>query len=574
MRFRFSPPLLRRPGFTAGDAVIVLALAGLLAAGLRLGWRAPAVLHGPEISLSPSALPLYALLSTARMTAAYVLSLAFTLVYGYAAARSRTARRVLIPLLDILQSVPILSFLPVVLLGLSAILPQKPAAELAAVLLIFTSQAWNMAYSFYQSITTLPSELREAAAVFRLDRWLRFKTLELPFATLGLIWNSMMSWAGGWFFLMAAEIFRVGERDFRLRGLGAYLQEAANQGDMRAVVYGVAALVATIVVLDQILWRPLLSWADKFRLDGVAGEEPPRCWFGDLVSRSWLVERAGAHLAAPLGERVDRFLHERLGGAPAAPPGDRSEARPSRAVFLAGAATALLVLYGGYRAFGLLATLPFSSWKPLLIGLAATLLRVAAALAVALAWTVPAGVAIGMNRRLASLAQPIVQVVASIPATALFPVIVLALLSAPGGLNLAAIVLMLMGTQWYLLFNVIAGASAIPQDLRFTTDLLRLPFLDRWRVLILPAIFPYVVTGAITAAGGAWNASIVAERTEFAGRSRTTVGVGALIAGATAQGDYALLLAATLVLIVTVVLINRTFWRAMYRLAEERYRME
>jgi NitT/TauT family transport system permease protein len=574
VRLRFSPPLLRRPGFTAGDAVIVLALAGLLAAGLRVGWRAPAVLRGPAISLSPAALPLYALLSAARMAAAYVLSLVFTLVYGYTAARSRAARRVLIPLLDILQSVPILSFLPVVLLGLSAILPQKPAAELAAVLLIFTSQAWNMTYSFYQSITTLPNELREAAAIFRFNPWLRFKTLELPFAALGLIWNSMMSWAGGWFFLMAAEIFRVGERDFRLPGLGAYLQEAANRGEMRAVLAGVAALVATIVVLDQILWRPLLSWADKFRVDTVAGEAPPRCWFGDLVSRSSLIERAGRRLAAPLGETLDRFMHERLGGTPEATRAERPRTGPPRGALLAGGATALLVLYGGYRAFVLLSTLPASSWKPLLIGLAATFLRVAAALLVALAWTVPAGVAIGMNRRLASLAQPIVQVVASIPATALFPVIVLALLSAPGGLNLAAIVLMLMGTQWYLLFNVIAGASAIPQDLRFTTDLLRLPLLDRWRVLILPAIFPYVVTGAITAAGGAWNASIVAERTEFAGRTHSTTGIGALIAGATARGDYALLLAATLTLIVTVVLINRTFWRSMYRLAEERYRME
>src|SRR5213594_3152572 len=212
------------------------------------------------------------------MTAAYVLSLAFTLVYGYAAARSRTARRVLIPLLDILQSVPILSFLPVVLLGLSAILPQKPAAELAAVLLIFTSQAWNMAYSFYQSITTLPSELREAAAVFRLDRWLRFKTLELPFATLGLIWNSMMSWAGGWFFLMAAEIFTVGQRDFRLPGLGAYLSEAASTGNLRAIGYGVATLILVIVALDQFLWRPLLAWADRFKVELVESAEPQRSW--------------------------------------------------------------------------------------------------------------------------------------------------------------------------------------------------------------------------------------------------------------------------------------------------------
>jgi NitT/TauT family transport system permease protein len=573
MRFRFGPALPRRPWLTAGDAVVLLALAALLSAGVSMAWRAPAVQRGPIISLSPSALPGYALLSTARMAAAYCLSLAFTLVYGYAAARSKGARRVLIPVLDVLQSVPILSFLPVVLLGLSAVLPQKPAAEIAAILLIFTSQAWNMTYSFYQSMTTIPTELREAASVFRFGPWLRFKTLELPFSALGLIWNSMMSWAGGWFFLMAAEIFTVGSRDFRLPGLGAYLQEAANRGDTRAVLYGVTTLVATIVVLDQVLWRPLLAWADKFRVDTLSGEEPFTSWFGHLLSRSVLLERARTRLIVPLAERCDTVLARRLRESPDPPAGGRA-LRPSALALGASGCLALLVLYGGYRAAGMLGALPFATWRPLLAGLGATFLRVAAALLIALAWTVPAGVAIGMNRRLAAIAQPIVQVVASIPATALFPVIVVALLSVPGGLNIAAIVLMLMGTQWYLLFNVIAGASAIPQDLRSTTDLLRLPFLDRWRVLILPAIFPYVVTGAITAGGGAWNASIVAEHAEFGGRSHSTTGIGALIAGSTSRGDYPMLLASTLALIATVVLINRTFWRSMYRLAEERYRME
>ena len=574
MRFRFSPALPRSPGFTSGDALVVLALAALLYAALSLAWRAPAVVVGPSISLSPAALPYYALLSTARMTAAYVLSLGFSVAYCYAAALSRTARRVLIPLLDVLQSVPILSFLPVVLLGLSAILPQKVAAEIAAIILIFTSQAWNLTFSFYQSITTIPTELREAAAVFRLDPWLRFKTLELPFAALGLIWNSMMSWAGGWFFLMAAEIFTVGSRDFRLPGLGAYLQVAANRGDLRAVAFGVGALVVTIVLIDQLLWRPLLAWADKFRLDAVAGDDAPRSWFHDLLSRSWLVERFLTRVIAPLSETVDGFFHRRLSGRPAMPLDGWAETRVSARVLGAAGVAGAALLYGAYRAARLLATLPAPSLAPIGLGLLATFLRVGAALAIALAWTLPLGVAIGMNRRLASLLQPVVQVVAAIPATALFPVIVLVLLSSPGGLNLAAIVLMLMGTQWYLLFNVIAGASAIPQDLRFTTELLRLPRLERWRVLILPAIFPYVVTGAITAGGGAWNASIVAEHVEFAGRSHSTTGIGALIAAATIKGDYPLLLASTLALVLTVVLINRIFWRWMYRVAEERYRME
>jgi NitT/TauT family transport system permease protein len=573
VRFRFGPSLPRRPWLTAGDAVVMLALAALISVGVHLAWRAPLSRRGPVISLSPAALPGYALLSTARMAAAYVLSLGFTLVYGYAAARSRGARRVLIPVLDVLQSVPILSFLPVILLGLSAVLPEKPAAEIAAILLIFTSQAWNMTYSFYQSLTTIPNELKEAAAVFRFGRWLQFKTLELPFSALGLVWNSMMSWAGGWFFLMAAEIFTVGARDFRLPGLGAYLQEAATRGDSRAVLYGILTLVATIVVLDQVLWRPLLAWADKFRVDSVAGEEPVQSWFGHLLSRSVILERIRAGLIAPWVEAMDGALRRRE-QADTPPAGAAPSRRPSAATFVLSAAVVLLVLYGTYRAAGMLSALPVAALGPILAGLGATFLRVAAALLIALAWTIPAGVAIGMNRRLASFVQPIVQVVASVPATALFPVIVVALLSVPGGLGLAAILLMLMGTQWYLLFNVIAGASAIPQDLRFTTDLLRLPLIERWRVLILPAIFPYVVTGAITAGGGAWNASIVAEHAEFGGRVHSTTGIGALIAGATSRGDYPLLLASTLALIVTVVLINRTFWRSMYRLAEERYRME
>src|SRR5436189_3833825 len=277
-QFRFSPALPENPTFTVGDAVILLAITTILYAGARLAFRAPAIIAGPDISLSPLALPWYALLSVGRMAAAYFLSLLFSLFYGYAAARNRTARTVLMPLLDVLQSVRLLSFLPVVLLSLSAVLPQAFAAEVAAIVLIFTSQAWNMTFSFYQSITTIPSEMREAAAVFRFDPWLRFKTVELPFAAMGLLWNSMMSWSGGWFFLMAAEIFNVGSRDFRLPGLGADLQVAASRGDLRAVLLGLCTLVLVIVLLDQVVWRPVLAWADKFKLEMTAGEDPPESW--------------------------------------------------------------------------------------------------------------------------------------------------------------------------------------------------------------------------------------------------------------------------------------------------------
>ena len=573
-QFRFSPALPLTPSFTLGDGLILLGLATLLYVGVRLAFNAPAVIAGPDISLSPLALPWYALLSVGRMAAAYFLAMLFSLFYGYAAARNRTARIMLMPLLDVLQSVPILSFLPVVLLSLTAILSESFATELAAIVLIFTSQAWNMTFSFYQSMSTIPMELREAAAIFRFDPWIRFKTLELPFAAIGLLWNSMMSWSGGWFFLMAAEIFNVGARDFRLPGLGSYLHTAANAGNLPAVLWGVGALVLVIVLLDQFVWRPLLAWADKFKVEMVEGDEPPASSFLDLLSRAWLVEQFGARVWRPFSEWVDSGLQRRLSDHIAAPERPSAEERPSRPAIGMAVAFGLVVSYGGYRAVALLLTLPASAWAQLGAGLGATFLRVSISLLIALLWTIPVGVAIGTNRRLATVLQPIVQVVAAIPATALFPVLLLALLQAPGGLNIAAILLMLMGTQWYLLFNVIAGAAAIPLDLRYTTDLLRLSSIDRWRTLILPALFPYIITGAITASGGAWNASIVAEHVEFGGQTHATTGVGALIAQATSTGNYALLLAATLTLVIAVILINRIFWLRLYRLAEERYRME
>ena len=574
---RFGPAQPKTSPFTLGDGFILCGVAAILYGGHLLAFHAPSAIRGPQISLSPALLPWYALLSVGRMAAAYVLSLCFSLVYGYLAARRRTARLVLMPLLDVLQSVPILSFLPVVLLSLTAIMPDPLAAELAAIILIFTSQAWNMTFSFYQSMTTIPGDLREAAAIFRFDGWTRFRTMELPFAAMGLLWNSMMSWSGGWFFLMAAEIFHIGSRDFRLPGLGSYLQTAASRGDATAVLLGVATLVSLILLLDQLVWRPLVVWCQKFKVEMLEGEEPPTSWFYDLLSRSWLLDYLGRRLWQPFCAWVERPPRRRPAAPPARPtrPGVLQEPATFSFRFLALlGALAVAVLYGSWRALHLLWGLPSAIWLQVASGLLATFLRVCAALAVALIWTVPVGVAIGTNRRLARILQPLVQVVAAIPATALFPILLLALLTTPGGLNIAAISLMLMGTQWYLLFNVIAGAAAIPQDLRQTTALLRLPSADRWRTLILPALFPYLITGAITASGGAWNASIVAEYVEFGGNTHSVTGIGALIAQATAGNNYALLLAATLALVVTVVAINRLCWMRLYRLAEERYRLE
>lgn len=559
---------LKNP-FTWGDVVVILLIAVLLYAGVRLAFASPSEIAGPEISLEPSALPRYTLLSVGRMAAAYILSLLFTLTYGRAAAYNRRAETILMPLLDVLQSVPILSFLPVVLLSLSAIMPQAIAAEIASIVLIFTSQVWNMTFGWYQSLTTIPNELREASSIFRLNGWLRFKRLELPFSMISLIWNSMMSWAGGWFFLMAAEIFTVGSRDFRLPGLGAYLQEAANQSDFRAIVFGLGALILTIVALDQFIWRPLLAWADRFKVEMTESEQPPTSWFYDLVHTSRVFLWANG-IFKRMSDRFDQWMIRR---APMAS-GDESNIGTNWKAYSLYILIGGVILYGGYRSALMLASIPLAQWTQIGIGALATFLRVSVSLLIALLWTVPVGVAIGTNRRVASVLQPIVQVTASVPATAIFPILLLFFINLAGGLNIAAIFLMLMGTQWYLLFNIIAGASAIPQDLKYTSSLLGLSRWERWRTLILPALFPYIITGAITAGGGAWNASIVAEYVHFGGQTLFTVGIGALISRATAEGDYALLLASTLAMVLTVILINRLFWRRMYLIAEEKYRME
>ncbi len=556
--------------FPLGDVIVLILMAIVIYGGARLAFNAPAIINGPQISLDPSALPWYTLLSVGRMLAAYLLSLIFTLTYGRAAAYNRRAEAILLPLLDVLQSVPILSFLPVVLLSLSAVLPQRAATELAAIILIFTSQAWNMTFGWYQSLTTLPAELREASSIFRLNSWMRFKNLELPFAMIGLIWNSVMSWAGGWFFLMAAEIFTVGSRDFRLPGLGAYLQEAANQGNFHAIGFGLAALILTIVALDQFVWRPLLAWSDRFKVETVESSKPPTSWFYDLIQTSRLFLRSRS-IFEKLSERIDHWTIRR---STMTPRSNNDDSKPGWKLILFLILIGIVMLYGGYRALSMLAAVPRIQWMQIGLGVIATFLRVGVSLIIALLWTIPVGVTIGTNRRVATVLQPIVQVTAAIPATAIFPIILLFFINMAGGLNIAAIFLMLMGTQWYLLFNIIAGASAIPQDLKYTASLLQLSKWERWRTLILPALFPYIITGSITASGGAWNASIVAEYVHFGGQTIFATGIGSLISQATAGGDYPLLLASTLSMILAVVLTNRLFWRKMYKAAEEKYRME
>ena len=558
------------------DLVIILALVGVVYALAQAAslWTAPLATH-VEIDLSPAALPGYALASIIRMAAAYVLSMAFSLVYGRLTVAGPWAERLLLPVLDILQSIPILSFMPGVVLALVALFPKNNVGlELAAIVLIFTSQAWNLAFSFYQSLRTIPNELREAAVIARLGAWRRFTKLELPFATIGLVWNSMISWAGGWFFLMAAEQFTLGDKDFRLPGLGSYLKSAADAGNVTALLLGLATLIAIIVVLDQLLWRPLVAWSEKFRFEQTESGEATTSPVLTALRRSRLLEWLEESALPALGDAFDQIRRSFL-----RPKQDRAgaprDARSSRT----GQVLVLLILtaaggWGLVAIVQLLSGMAPEDWQALLPAAGATLVRTFAALLIGTLWTVPLGVRIGLNPRLARRAQPLVQMAASIPATALFPVLLLVFLGLPGGLNVAAVALMLLGTQWYLLFNVIAGAQSIPSDLREAATIYHLGGWRRWRTLILPAIFPYLITGLITATGGAWNASIVSEYVSFGNETYQTVGLGALIADAANGAHFARLAAGTLAMAAVVLTINRLLWRRLYATAEQRFRLD
>ena len=525
-----------------------------------------------EISRSLGALPAYAGYSLLRITIAYVLSLLFTMVYGYVAAYNPRAERFMIPLLDVLQSIPVLSFLPGVMLAMVALFPGRQlGVELGAILLIFTGQVWNMAFSFYASLKSIPKEMREAATIYRFSWWQRFTQMELPYSAIGLVWNSMMSVAGGWFALMVCEMVVLGPRDFRLPGLGSYLQTAASAGDTTSILWGVITMIAVIVLLDQFIWRPIIAWAEKFKVEQVESTDAPRSWVLNLIEHSTGLAQIRQKTLRPLGERLLlHFARKHTEEAPEQP------AAPWREWLVRGLAVLALlgIGYGVVRAAIILAGLQRSELHEAALGLGATFLRVNLALLIGALWTIPAGVAIGFNPRLARIAQPIAQIAASVPATALLPVILLVLIRIGGGLGLASIVVLLLGTQWYVLFNVIAGAMAIPTDLKECCSVFQIRGLERWKKLILPGIFPYLVTGLVTASGGAWNASIVAEYFHFKGQIYTTTGLGATISQATDSGNFDLLLAATMMMAATVVTINRLVWRKLYALAETRFRLE
>jgi len=551
--------------------VDLLVLGGLAGAGfgaLRVAgeWTGHAR-AAVTIDLSPWALPRYALFSLSRGLVAYALSLGFTLVYGYWAAKDHAAERVLIPLLDILQSIPILGFMPGLVLALVSLFPASNVGlELAAVLMMFTGQVWNMTFSFYHSLRRIPVDMLEVSQVYRYSWWQRLRWVELPSATLGLVWNSMMSMAGGWFFLMINEAFVLGARDFRLPGIGSYMSVAVARGDGRAMAWAIGTMTLMIVALDQLLWRPVVVWAQKYRVEEGGTREAMTSWFLDWLRRSEILASV-AHLARALSARGERAAQARPTAAPA-----RDAVTWGRWIPRVGFLSVLgLLTSGAWSLVHLLHAVTAATWASTVGAALLTLGRVLAATVLSTLWTLPAGIAIGRSPNLSRVLQPVTQVAASFPAPMLFPIVIALLDRAGASLGWGSILLMMLGAQWYILFNVVAGATSIPGDLVEAADEYRIRGWRRMTGVYIPAVFPYLVTGWVTAAGGAWNASIVSEYVTFRGRVLTTTGVGASISLAAERGDLAALAAGVIVMSSIVVLFNRSVWRRCFHLAEERF---
>jgi NitT/TauT family transport system permease protein len=528
------------------------------------------------ISHSVSALPVYAFYSIVRIGIAYLLSLTFAVSYGYLAAYNPRVETWMIAVLDILQSIPVLSFLPPVVLAMVALVPgHQLGIELGVILLIFTGQVWNLAFSFYSSLKSIPKEMLEASRIYRYSAWQRFWQLEMPYATIGLVWNSIVSVAGGWFALIACEMFTMGDRNFQLPGLGSYLQTATVSGDTKALLSGIAVVILIVVATDQLIWRPLIAWSDKFKFEQVESADRVSSPILALLQRSSLLSsipgRVWTSIEEPIYRRMSRTKSCRV-----VQPLDEDEVKHKNTAGLWTLAIVVLcvVAWGATQAVLMLRQVTWPDLRLLLEGAGATFLRVNASLLISVLWTVPVGVMIGFNPKLARIVQPFAQVLASVPATAFFPILLIGLVKIGGGLGIGSVALMLLGTQWDILFNVIAGAMSIPSDLREAASLYKFTRWQRWTTLILPGIFPYLITGMVTASGGAWNASVFAEYSHLNDRTLSTIGLGAQIQSATDAGRFPIILLATILISLMVVSMNRLVWRRLYHLAETKYKLE
>jgi NitT/TauT family transport system permease protein len=550
-------------------ALLVLGLVAFLAHTSRDLLQPLEALQEAPISLDPAHLPEYAARTTLRMLAAMLLSLLFTFTYAAAAAKSRRAELVLIPVLDILQSVPILGFISITIVFFMSLAPGLVmGAEFAAIFAIFTSQAWNMAFSFYQSLRTVPEELIEATRCFQFSPWMRFWRVEVPFAMPALVWNMMVSMSGGWFFVVASEAITIGNTTVTLPGVGSYIATAIAQRDTAAIGWAIGIMLVVILLYDQLLFRPLVAWADRFRFEQEPGVAPPRSWVLSTLRRSGLVARLVAPFATAwrwsyrLRPSMTGFKRKAFD----------IPARLGDAIWL--------VLIVGLCGFAL-----WNVWQFILQDLAPTevatafglgaltMARVVILIALASLIWVPIGVWIGMRPPIARLVQPIAQFMAAFPANVLFPLAVWWIVTFQLDPNIWLSPLMILGTQWYILFNVIAGASALPSDLRLASANLGVRGWLWWRKVALPGVFPYYITGAITASGGSWNASIVAEVATWGDQRLQAQGLGSYIARATEAGDFRRIVLGIAVMSLFVVAFNRAFWRPLYRYAERRYRL-
>lgn len=572
---RPDPAAVRPRYFSAFDLfafAIIFAFLALITHATQETLVPIAQMEQTPISLDPSALPEYALRTTLRMLAAIVCSLIFTFVYGAIAAKSRRAEMVLVPVLDILQSVPVLGFLSFTVLFFMNLFPGRViGVELAAVFAIFTSQAWNMTFSFYQSLKTLPRDLVEVSDSFRLTGWQRFWRLEVPFSMPGLVWNTMMSMSGGWFFVVASEAITVGDTTITLPGVGAYVATAIDQRDLGAVAWSVVAMLVIILLYDQLLFRPLVAWAEKFRFEQSAGGPAPKSWVLDLVKRAHLLQI----LLGPVGALAKVAARMPL----------RSPVRVPRTVETAWTSptmdriwTVLVVASAAYGAWIVvdyvgrevgLREVGHVVWLGFL-----TLIRVAVLIFLASLIWVPIGVWIGLRPKVATALQPAAQFLAAFPANIVFPFAVVAIVRLGLDPNVWLSPLMVLGTQWYILFNVIAGASAFPNDLREAASSFHIRGWHWWTKVILPGVFPYYVTGALTASGGSWNASIVAEVASWGDTTLRAEGLGAYIADATTAADFPRVTLGIAVMSLYVIAFNRTLWRPMFTFAARRLRLD
>ena len=550
-------------------AILVLGFIILFADSSRLLLQPISSISGHGLSLDPRLLPAYALRTALRMLIAMAASLVFTFTYATWAAKSRRAGALLVPLLDILQSVPILSFLSVTVVWFLSLSPGRIlGAELACVFAIFTSQAWNMAFSFYQSLRTVPEELTEAGRVFGLTGWARFWRIEAPFGMPALIWNMMMSMSGGWFFVTAAEAISVGNTNIALPGIGSYIAVAIAQKNLAAIIYAIIAMLVVILIYDQLMFRPLVAWADRFRTDNEQSEDGPQSWALNVYRRSRLLDL----MTAPF-EQMMRWSynwHPPHFGRRAALP----EVDSRVADYVWYAILAALGLFGAWRIWEFAhANLTLADLGQAFgLGLI-TMTRVLVLIALtSLVWT-PIGIYVGLRPRLTQIVQPVAQFLAAFPANILFPLAVSLIVVFKLNPDIWLSPLMVLGTQWYILFNVIAGASVMPKELRDASDNFGVRGWLWWRKVALPAVFPYYVTGAITASGGSWNASILAEVASWGSTTLRAHGLGAYIIDAVTKGDFRRVVIGTAVMSFFVVVINRLIWRPLYWLAERKYRL-